>query len=189
MHDMLSSLSTYGYVVLFLYSLGGGMVAIVAAGILSYMGKMDIGVSIVVAYLANAIGDSVLFYLARFNRAAVMPYFKNQTRKLAYAQILMKKHGDKMIFFQKYIYGVKTLVPLAIGLTKYSYIKFNILNFLAAGVWAVLLGFGSYYASDAFIKVTDYLGDNSWIMPVFMLCLLGGTWLFLENKTKKKEQK
>ena len=46
---MLTSLSTYGYLVVFLYSLGGGMVAIIAAGVLAHLGKMDITVSIVLA--------------------------------------------------------------------------------------------------------------------------------------------
>jgi len=49
LQEMLTSLSTYGYVIVFLYSLGGGMVAIIAAGVLAHLGKMDITVSIVLA--------------------------------------------------------------------------------------------------------------------------------------------
>ena len=49
MQDIINSISTYGYVVLFFYSLGGGMVALIAAGILSFAGKMDITLSIIVA--------------------------------------------------------------------------------------------------------------------------------------------
>jgi len=44
MQEILTSLSTYGYILLFVYSLGGGMVGIIAAGVLSYIGKMDIGI-------------------------------------------------------------------------------------------------------------------------------------------------
>ena len=33
MSEMLTTLSTYGYIILFLYTLGGGMVAIIAAGV------------------------------------------------------------------------------------------------------------------------------------------------------------
>ena len=52
MEGIIDSLSTYGYIILFLYSLGGGMVAIIAAGILSYAGKMDLNTSIVIIYFA-----------------------------------------------------------------------------------------------------------------------------------------
>ena len=68
MQEMLTSLSTYGYLVVFLYSLGGGMVAIIAAGVLAHLGKMDITVSIVLAAVANAMGDTLLFYVSRYNR-------------------------------------------------------------------------------------------------------------------------
>ena len=58
---MFSSLSTYGYIGLFLYSLGGGFVGLLAAGVLSYAGKMDLGTSIAVAFFANFLGDMLLF--------------------------------------------------------------------------------------------------------------------------------
>jgi len=89
---------------------------LVAAGILSYAGKMDITISIIVAFTANFIGDLTLFYIARYNKSIVMPYIKKHRRKLALSSIMMKKYGDKIIFFQKFIYGVKTLVPIAIRL-------------------------------------------------------------------------
>jgi len=104
------------------------MVALIAAGVLSYTGSMDITVSILVAFIANALGDSMLFYLARYNKSQIAPYIKKHRRKLALSHILMKKYGDKIIFFQKFIYGIKTLIPIAIGFTKYPALKFNILN-------------------------------------------------------------
>lgn len=189
MQDMLTNLSTYGYIFLFLYSIGGGMVAIIAAGVLSYMGKMDLSISIIIATIANTLGDTILFYLARYNRQAVMPYVSSHRRKLAYSQILVRKYGDIMIFIKKYIYGVKTLVPLAMGLTKYSFYKFSALNFTASVIWAGTLGCLSFWAGDFMQNVWEKFGNNSWAMPVFMLCLLGAIWLFLDKKTKKKVKK
>ena len=49
MSEMLTSLSTYGYIILFLYTLGGGMVAIIAAGVLSYAGSMNLTLVIMIA--------------------------------------------------------------------------------------------------------------------------------------------
>ena len=118
MQDILTNLSTYGYIILFLYSLGGGMVAIIGAGLLSFEGNMNLTLSIIIAAIANFIGDMILVYMGRYNKSSVMPYFKSHKRKLALAQILFKKYGDKIIFIKKYVYGLKTLVPLAIGLTK-----------------------------------------------------------------------
>ena len=72
MEDIFSNLATYGYIGLFLYSLGGGFVALVGAGVLSYMGKMDLATSMAIAFVANALGDVGLFYMARYQKKTMM---------------------------------------------------------------------------------------------------------------------
>lgn len=186
---MLTSLSTYGYVVLFFYSLGGGMVAIIAAGVLSYAGKMDLSLSIAVATVANTLGDTMLFYIGRYNKQAVMPYIQKHKRKLAYSQLLMKRHGDKVVFLQKFVYGVKTLVPIAIGFTKYSFAKFTILNSVSSLIWAIALGVASFYMGEFFMNIGSYLGSHGWIMPVVMMSLLGSIWLYLQKVTQRRRVK
>ena len=74
MEEMLSKLSTYGYLILFLYTLGGGMIALIAAGMLSFVGKMDITLCIVVAMISNFIGDTILFWLSRYNKKEFSPF-------------------------------------------------------------------------------------------------------------------
>lgn len=186
MEEMLTSLSTWGYLILFLYTLGGGMVAIIAAGVLSYAGEMNLSIVIVVAAVSNFLGDTLLFYLSRYSKKEIMPYFKKQKRNLALAQILFKKHGGKIIFFKKYIYGLKTLIPLAIGLTKYSFVKFSIINFISAVIWAISLGLLSYYAGDFLISVFELIKQKPWIMPIILLAILGLIVWYFKIATKKK---
>ena len=186
MEDILNSLSTYGYIILFAYSFGGGMVAIIAAGVLSYAGKMGIYASIVVAAFANAIGSSFLFYMGRYNKQALMPYIKAHRRKLALSHLLMKKYGDKIIFIQKFIYGLKTLVPMTIGVTKYPQTKFYILNSISAIVWAVLLGIGSYMMGEFLMRIAAYFSDNTFLAPLILLSILALIWLYFTKATKKK---
>ena len=155
MEDILTSLSTYGYIILAFYSFGGGMVALIGAGILSSMGKMDIGTSIMIATVANFIGDTMLFYLSQTNKKEVMGYMTKHKRKIAYTNLLMRKYGWLAVFLQKYIYGVKTLVPIVMGLTKYDFKKFVTLNFFASVVWGLLVGLISFYFSAA---VRDWMG-------------------------------
>ncbi len=148
MESILDNLATYGYIILAFYSFGGGMVALVGAGILSALGKMDIATSILVATLFNFLGDTVLFYLAQSNKKDVMKYMQRHKRKIAYTNLLMRKYGSLVVFIQKYIYGVKTLVPIIMGLSKYDLRKFTILNIFASIIWGVVVGLGSYYFSS-----------------------------------------
>lgn len=186
MEDIFSNLATYGYIGLFLYSLGGGFVALVGAGVLSFMGKMDLSLSMFIAFTANAIGDVLLFYMARYQRGMMMDGIRKHRRKLALSHIMMKKYGSWIILIQKYIYGIKTLIPIAIGLTKYDFKKFTILNVFSSAVWALSVGFGSYYSGAFLIKVAETISEKPWIAPLIVAVLGGALWFYLTLATKKK---
>ena len=189
MEDIFSNLTTYGYIGLFIYSLGGGFVGLVAAGVLSFMGKMDLTTSITVAFAGNALGDILLFWLTRYQKSMMVEGLRKHRRKLALSHILMKKHGDWVIFIQKFIYGLKTVVPIAIALTKYDFKKFAILNVFAAAIWALAFGLSSYYFGAALKSFAIYISENKWLAPVILLVIGGSVWLYLEKATKKKVKK
>ncbi len=149
MEDILHSLATYGYLILAYYSFGGGMLGLIGAGILSAMGTMDITFSILIATVANFVGDTVLFYLAQTNKKEVQKYLTKHKRKIAWTNLLMRRYGWMVVFLQKYIYGVKTLVPIVMGLTKYDFKKFTLLNLPASIVWGLVVGLVSFYFSTA----------------------------------------
>ena len=186
MEEIFSRLDTYGYIILFLYSFGGGFAAILAAGVLSYAGKMDLATSMAIAFTANVIGDSVLFYMSRYHKADIMGYLHKHKRKLALSHLLMKKHGSWVIIMQKFVYGIKTLIPLAIGLTKYDFTRFTILNILGAAIWTVVFGYGAYYIGETIISVYEIILERPYIAPMIVLVMGGGLWLYMERVTRKR---
>ncbi len=185
MEDMLTNLETYGYIVLFLYSFGGGFIALMGAGVLSYTGHMNLETAILVAFIANFLGDTMLFYMGRYNKKDVMGYLHRHKRKLALSHLLMKRHGSWVIFLQKYIYGIKTLIPLAIGLTKYDFKKFTLLNLFASAIWALIIGTVSYMAGEAIKSAYEIIAQRPYIAPIALLSIIALIWWYLSAHTKK----
>ncbi len=185
MEDMLTNLETYGYVVLFLYSFGGGFIALMGAGVLSYTGHMNLEAAILVAFVANFLGDIMLFYMGRYNKKDVMAYLHKHRRKLALSHVLMKKHGSWVVFLQKYVYGIKTLIPLAIGLTKYDFKKFAILNLFASAIWAVSIGVISYMAGEMIKSAYQIIAERPYIAPIALISIIIAIWWYLSAHTKK----
>lgn len=186
MDEMLNNLSTYGYIVLFIYSLGGGFVALLGAGVLSFMGKMDLSLSIAIAFTANFIGDSLMFYMSRYHKKEMMEYFKKHRRKLAFSHLLLKKHGSWIIIVKKFIYGLKTLIPLAVGLTKYDFWKFSGYNAIGAAIWAVAVGGLSFLFGGVLIEGYKVVSDKPYLAPVMLVIVGGSVWFYLSQATKKK---
>jgi len=145
----------WGYIILFLYSFGGGFLALAVAGVLSYTGDLNIVASIIVAGSANFVGDQFLFSLARNNKQYAKSMMGKYGRKVALAHLLMRRYGSPVVFIQKYIYGIKTLIPLAMGLTKYSMKKFIVFNAVATIVWALVVGYSSFYMGEVILNLAD----------------------------------
>jgi len=173
MEDMIRD---WGYIILFLYSFGGGFLALVVAWILSFSGELNIFVTILVAGVANFIGDQFLFTIARKNKAQAKQMMQKHRRKIAMSHLLMRKYGSWVIFLQKYVYGIKTLIPLAMGLTKYDYKKFMFFNVFATALWAILIGSAAYMLGDLVYTYIDEF--KSYGLALVAIILFGVFLLF-----------
>ena len=186
MESMFENLHTWGYLILFLYSLGGGFLALAAAGVLSSAGELNIVLCIVIACISNFIGDSGLFLVSRYNKKEIMPYLRKQRRNLALAQILFRKYGDRIILIKKFIYGLKTLVPIAIGITKYSFLKFSVINAVSSLIWALVVGLLSYYAGDFVRELYAHVKNAPWIAPLALGAIVVAIVLYFRFATRKR---
>jgi len=170
--DLEEIIKDWGYIALFLYSFGGGFVGLVVAGFLSFTGDLNLYISMAVAGVSNFLGDQFLFYMARSNKKYAKQTMKKYGRKVALAHLWMRKYGSPVVFIQKYIYGIKTLIPLAMGLTKYSYKKFTFYNILATLVWSIVVGYASYSMGHVILNYADdykYYGIAIILIIVFVV--------------------
>lgn len=179
------SFQSWGYLILFMYSLGGGYIGIVAAGILSSLGNMDIGISILIAFVGNAFGSSALTFLGRYQKKDILKYFSKHRRKLALVHVWMKKYGILLIFASKYLYGIKTIVPLAVGISKYNLKKYLIVNIISCGLWALIVGILAFVASEFIKHIFEKIDSVSYLMPVFLVIIALLVWLLLKKISKK----
>ncbi len=181
-----SSLETWGYLAVAFFSFGGSFFIVAAAGVFSYMGHMNLATALMIATVANFMGDNFLFYLGKYQKKEIEPYFAKHKRKLALATLIMRKYGVVAIFIQKFIYGVKTIVPLSMALAKYDFKKFVLFNFFASIVFVLVIGLSAYYSSEAIISFFGIIKERPWIAPVVLVSIIGAVWWGMEKMTKKR---
>ena len=183
-----SSLETWGYLAIAFFAFGGSLFIVAAAGVFSYMGNMDLTTALAVATVSNFLGDMFLFYLGKYQKKEIQPYFAKHKRKIALATLIMRKYGIAAIFIQKFLYGIKTLVPLSMALAKYDFKKFAFYNIFASIVFVLTIGLSAYYSSEAIIAMFEYIKINPWIAPAILFGIIGVVWFVMENMTKKKKR-
>jgi len=183
-HLFLEWLKEYGYIVLFAWSILEGELGLIMAGIMAHTGDMILPIAIIVGALGGFVGDQIYFYIGRFNKAYIHDKLRSQRRKFAIAHLLLKKYGWPLIFVQRYLYGMRTVIPMAIGLTKYSSRDFAIINFVSALFWASLTIIPAYYFGDELLKLLAWIKGHWYFAIPFALSIFG-TLAFVFNRIEK----
>ncbi len=181
---LLHLLQEYGYIVLFFWSILEGELGLIMAGIMSHTGHMDVRASIFVAGLGGFTGDQIYFYIGRYSKRYIHKKMHKHRRKFAIAHLLLKKYGWPLIFIQRYLYGLRTVIPMSIGLTRYSAGKFAFINLLSAWVWAALTILPAWYFGEEILGVLKYAKTHWYFaLPV------AGLFLFTVYRIMKRIEK
>ncbi len=180
-----SSIETWGYLAIAFFSFGGSMLIVATAGVFAYLGHINLTYALLVAAIFNFLGDNFLFYLGRYNKKEINKYLQKHKRKLAFTRLLMRKYGILAIFIQKFIYGVKTLIPIVMALGKYDFKKFVFYNFFASIFFVLSIGLAAYYSSDAIISIFNYLKTKPYLAPLFLIIIGALIWKYLKKVENK----
>ena len=182
--NLIHLLEKYGYIILFIWSIFEGETGLVMAGILSYTGSMNLGLSIIVAALGGFTGDQIYFYLGKINKKWILEEFKAHKRKFARARLLIKKFGAWVIFLQRFIYGMRTIIPMTIGLSGYDAKKFAVINFFSAVIWASVTIIPSYFFGDKLLLVLKWL-KHHWYIGIAGFIILMAVMAYINKKEDK----
>ena len=174
----------YGYIILFFRGMLEGEMGLGMAGLLTHTGDMNLFMAIFIAGLGGFAGDQVYFYTGRFNKKFVHKKLKGQRRKLALAHLLLKKYGWPIIFVQRYMYGMRTIIPMAIGITKYSSRQFAIINFVSAIAWASITIIPAYFYGEELLELIKWIKQH-WYFAIPLIFTVVSTLLYNLNKFEK----
>ena len=100
-----------------------------------------------------------------------------------------RRHPDIWVLSFRFVYGLRTVMPVAIGLSGYPPRRYLLLNGLGAAIWALALGAAAYH----FGAILEGLLGN---VKRYELWVLGGLlllgallWLRRRFRTMRAERK
>jgi membrane-associated protein len=162
-----------------------------AAGSYSALGRMDIGLLMVIVVISAVMGNTLNAMIARWiYKQYGDAIFSGRLRwldadALNRTQAFYKKHGGKALVLARFIPIVRTFAPFVAGLSGMPWLRFQIYNVLGALLWGVgLLWLGVLFGNVPFIK--KYLdliilgGIGAAAIPAF----LGLLWNMLKKNKK-----
>jgi membrane protein DedA with SNARE-associated domain len=161
----------------------------VMGGYLVYKGITNLWITMVVGIAGAIIGDMLIFQLGRkWGEAAFM---QPQLRRIFSKQGLerteeyFKTHGDKTLFFARFISGFRAAAFLISGVLKMRTSRFLLIDFVAAAIYVPLFVYLGYYFGkdmDTALKLTGKIHSLMLIVVPFMV--LGIAIYFIRRRRK-----
>lgn len=158
---------------------------LIMGGVMCHTGDMTVPIAIFVAGLGGFVGDQIYFYIGRYNKEYIHTKFRSQRRKFALAHLLLKKYGWPIIFVQRYMYGLRTVIPMAIGVTRYSGKKFAFINLISAWCWAAITIIPAWILGEEILEVVKFAKEHWYFALPVALSFAGGMSYYFHKKTSR----
>ena len=84
------------------------------------------------------------------------------------------------------MYGIKTLIPISMALSRYDFKKFGFYNVFASIFFVAVIMLSSFYAGDTIKSLFESFKAYPWVPFVVLASLLGAIWYGMEHLTKKR---
>lgn len=145
---------TYGYWALLAGTFLEGETILIIGGFFAYLGYLNLPLVMVIAFVGSFSGDQVYFIVGRrFGRNLLAKHAKWQRRVDRVHELLEKYHDLIMLGF-RFVYGMRTLTPFVIGLSKnIKSSRFVAFNAIGALIWSVVISAGGYIFGHALERI------------------------------------
>lgn len=170
-------LHDFGYFALFLGTFFEGETILVLAGFLAFRGYMDIKLVMIVAFFGSYAGDQLWYYMGRKHGRKLLARKPRWQLMGDKALEHIRKHPDIWVLSFRFVYGLRTVMPVAIGLSGYPPLRYLILNGIGAAIWAVALGAAAYHFGAVLEGMLGSIKKYElWVLGA-LLVLGFGLWL------------
>ncbi len=162
---------------------------LIMAGIMCHTGHMNLPTAIFIAGLGGFTGDQIYFYIGRYSKKYIHKKMRKHRRKFAVAHLLLKKYGWPIIFIQRYLYGLRTVIPMSIGLTRYDAKTYAFINLLSAWVWAAITIIPAYFFGEEILNLLKSAKEHWYLALPVLAAFLYGAYRFTKQIEKNLERR
>lgn len=145
----------WGVAAVFAGAMLEGETAVIAGGLIAHQGLIAWPMAFAAAALGSFLADQ--FFFAAGRRYRDRAFVQRWMRKRAFAKALdlLERHPVGFIFAFRFLYGFRTVSPVAIGTSRVPAATFLPINAAAAILWAGVFTALGYWFGEA---VTEALG-------------------------------
>lgn len=182
--SLLELIATYGYYAVFLGAFIEGETVLILAGIAAHRGYLDLTTVIGVAFAGGWLGDQFYFFLGRQYGQTILMRFPTLQTKAQQAQHLIQRYHTPLILGVRFLYGLRTVGPMVIGMSPLPTFHFVLLNALGAIIWAAIIATLGYAFSNAIEALMPQIRHYEEYIFIGVLVVGAVVWLIMRVRNR-----
>lgn len=168
-------IDTVGYPAVALGTFLEGETVLMAAGFAANRGYLELGIVMLVATLAGFASDQTFFWLGRCLGPRLAARWPTLQAGISRMQPLIERHPIKLVIGVRFMIGLRTVGPVALGMTPgLPALTFVSLNLVGAALWAAIGATTGYFFGGA---IGWLLADMQQYQSVVLVAVAGAAVL------------
>lgn len=177
-------ITRFGYPALVLGLLLEGETVLVLGAFMAHRGYLSLPLVIATGFLVTFASDQFFFWLGRTQGNHFLegrPGWKLNVEK---ARDLLHRNTNLLFLVFRFMYGLRTVMPLVFGLSGLSPRRFAVLNLIGALVWALIFGIAGFlFGQLTEILLADAGKYEHWIALGIVIAGTG-VWLYRRHTNR-----
>ncbi|BAK78522.1 DedA family protein [Pseudogulbenkiania sp. NH8B] len=174
----------YGYLAVFVGALLEGETVLVLAGFAAHQGYLSFFWVVAFALCGGTLGDQTFFLLGRRYGTALLERFPGWKPGAQRASRLLQRFHTALIIGVRFLYGLRVVGPMAIGMSGVPVWRFAVLNLIGAALWALLVAGAGFLFGHAlqwlFADIKRY--EEGALLLIAALVVAFGLWRRLRQR-------
>lgn len=146
--DLIREHGEWFYLVTFIWTALEGETFVIFAGLAAQRDLLNIWLLGLAAALGSMFGDQVMFWIGRQYGRRIVHRYPKLIPKLQKIFDALEKYSVSFIMSYRFMYGVRNISALAIGMSQLSWKRFTVLNTIASLLWSFVFCGGGYLFGD-----------------------------------------
>ena len=145
----------WGYLAIALGIFLEGESVLILGGALAHRGLLSLPFVVLVAFVAALASDQLWFQMGRRYGRPLLERHPKWLARLGAVQARLQRYGDVFVFGFRFLYGLRTVTPVLLGMSDYPRARFVCLNVAGVAVWSVAFSWAGWALGAAFQRIMD----------------------------------
>lgn len=137
-------IAQYGYLALFVGVFFEGETILIVASFAAHQGYLKLQWVILTALLGSMAGDEFYFFLGRVKGRAFLRNRPVWQLRVGKVQGLLERYHRLIIFGFRFLSGLRTVIPLSLGMSEVRVSQFIFFNIIGALTWSLVIALSGF---------------------------------------------